>query len=44
MSDTLGVLDKELLIPPHSSLPVRFEFVARLVNAEYCRTATIKNM
>ena len=42
-SETLGVVDAEVAIPPRQSRQVRLEYVARLENTDYKRSATLFN-
>lgn len=43
-SETLGIVHKEVLIPPKSDKLIQVDYVARLVNYEYSRRALLYNV
>jgi len=42
-SDTIGVITKEVSIPPHETRQVKLEFVPKIVSLDYHRVVFIKN-
>lgn len=43
-SDTIGIITKEIEIPPHETIPLKFEFVPKIVNLDYHRIVFFKNL
>lgn len=43
-SDTLGIAQKELIIPPKEFKCIKIDYVAKLVNSDYSRVATLYNV